>query len=133
MTKANSEKAAIVEAIASTLSRLQPDEVLPYAQIHNMIEGDRNILYRARRLVEQTHGYIFGAVRGEGIKRLSKRTVIVDAAFSSSKRLWDRTKTRVVNAIIKDGKSMTRTEKAELNSSVAQVNAIQHAIRLAKG
>ena len=129
---ANPEKAAAVEAIASTLARLQPGEVLLYTQIHNAMLGDRNLMYRARREVEKSHGYVFAAVRGEGIKRLNQRSVIVDAALSSSRRLWDRTEDRVVNALLKDGDSMTRQEKAELNSRVAHVNAIQLAIKLAK-
>jgi hypothetical protein len=133
MIKASDENTAIVEALASTLAGLKLDEVIPYEQIQNLIQGKRSLLYRARRKVEDEHGYIFGSVRSQGIKRLSKRTVVVDAALATSKRLWDRTEKRVVNALVKDGGSMSRIEKAELNSSVAHVNAVQLAIKLAKG
>jgi hypothetical protein len=130
---ANPEKAAAVEAIASALARLQPGEVVAYAQLHNLMLGDRNLLYRARRQVEESHGYIFGAVRGVGIKRLSNRVVIVDALMTTTKRAMDRTEKRVVGALLKDGSTMSRQEKAELNSSVAHINAIQLAVKLARG
>jgi hypothetical protein len=129
---ANPEKVAAVEAIASALRRLQPDEVLPYDQINNAMLGDRNLLYRARREVERSHGYAFGTVRNEGIKRLSRRIVIVDAAITKIGRVADRTEDHVASMLLNDA-SISREEKAQLNSSVAHINAVQWAIKLAKG
>lgn len=131
--KSINEKTVAVEAIASALAALKPDEVLPYSQLDNLMLNDRNLLYRAWRIVEKSHGYIFSCVRGEGVKRLSKHVVIIDAAVVKTNKLLDATESRVVNAIIKDGGSMDRREKAELNSRIAGLNAIQLAARIARG
>jgi hypothetical protein len=130
---ANAEKSEAVDAIAAALVRLQPGETLMYAQIHNMMMGDRNLLARARKQAERSHGYIFESVRGIGVKRLSKVKVIVDEAMTKAARVIDRAEDRTVNAMIRDGSRMTREEKVELNSGIAQINAVQLAIKLAKG
>lgn len=130
--KSGLEKQAAVEAIASALTRLEPGEILPYAQIANVMMNDRNILARAKKQVEESHGYIFGTVYKEGVKRLSARKMIIDAAFASTQRLMNRTEKRTVSALIHD-KSMTRQEKVELNSGIASINAIQLAVKIAKG
>ena len=130
---ANPERAAAVDAIASALVRLQPGETIQYAQLHNMTMGDRNLLYRARRKVEKSHGYIFEAVHGIGIKRLDRIKVIIDATNSKVARMYDNLEDRATNTLIKDGGRMSREEKVEIQAGIAQVNAIQLAIKIARG
>jgi hypothetical protein len=129
---ASSERIAAVEAIASTLAGMAPGEVLPYMRLHNLMGGDRSLLYRARKQVEASHGYVFEAVHGVGVKRLAQCKVIVEAFIVSTERSARRVEDKVANAQIKDGERMTRTEKAELNTRMATLAVIRDAAKFIK-
>lgn len=128
-----SERSAAVEAIAESLITLQPDEVLPYERLNNLMLNDRSLLYRARRKVEKEHGYVFGCVRGEGIKRLSTLTTVNQAVLTKASRAFERNVNQNVDFLTKSGQSIPQQERIEMNKHVANLNAIQASIRISKG
>ena len=98
---ANPENEIKTDHIARKLRALGSGEILPYADINEIVGPDHRsrqwLMIRARRIVEDTEGFRFGTVAKIGIKRLSAddiagigadaRRTIGNRARRASKRL----------------------------------------------
>lgn len=123
--KTNPENEAIVSALKAALRELPIEQVLPYAQVNNLIKGKRYLLDKARREIEQECGFVLSTVYGQGIKRISKPQCIGVECRAKIMRSTKKAADRMVSAIKKDRESMSREDFMTTQAEINRIGAIR--------
>lgn len=120
------------KVLAERLAELQPDEVVSYQELSDLIgravNGGTSNLGSARRFVQREYGIVTDVVRGQGIKRLTAPGIVAtqQPARAAIRRRLRRTIKKIHLA---DDERLTREERQEKYSFIALGGTLQHFLK----
>lgn len=128
------EMCAEVGVICLMLSKVEIGGFIAYGEVSEKvgqpIEGHRWWLDSARRIAQREHGYVFGCVRGKGLKRLDDVGIIGEGKLHRDCARRKAHRGLVKLSKVKDYISLTSSDKAAYNAT-ATILAVQKKVAMA--
>lgn len=132
MTKfvSSPENLAIIEALIERLESLPVGATLNNQTVHNLCQGKKHLIYRAREIVEKRQGCAFATVRGVGVKKLQpeKASTLGQKARESAARRIGKSK-GVMVIVFKSNEDMDRAARLKLQDEISRCSLVQEFLK----
>lgn len=131
MTKAIPELSIEARLLTERLKKAEVGEVIPYSELSEVagrtIQGAaRSSLYTAMKRCLNSEGYVFGTVRGVGVKRLSDKEIIGigDKALPHIRRTAKRAARKM--SMVENYEGLEHEDKVRHNAMISALGMMAH-------